>query len=863
MLTVCALASLLFCNALGTGVMRAQFKNSESGVIGNVTVKDSGITLDLNLTEIRRNGNLPAGCNATAGFLFHVHSNWSNINNESHYGEHCNKTFVGGHYDPFGACSSKSANSYCKSNGGCINTTYSCTTATYAANRFSCEVGDWSGKYGTLKLNSNNMTSASVGSFGDITGNSLVKKSIVFHCANNLKPAFCAPFLPAAGTVGSTTSQRQANGYTLTANFSTAKEANPKKNSYITVDYTGAIKFQFDKNAFTGYTPCSSGLADIWIGDAWTDGTLVAQSTCNSSLYGNFYDPTNQCYPGSNKTDCIFCKKGKLCGATLSTYDYSCDYTQNPFSCSPMDFSGRYGVLDLTTLTSTAYSLSTTDRYLTDLTHLVHKSVVLVCTSSQKPLFCAKWQNVGVGVSQASFSALNSGGQGSVTVRDGQVTVQVAFEVAKSKYLNGTLLPTNCFDAGLKAHIHEMWTYDDSIDRVGPEACGATYTGGHWDPWMACSKSSSDSGICKSSTPTSSPTTACISIGGSAGNGQYICNSTNYITDPFTCEVADWSGKYGVYSVLGNSSQVTRSDASYLEVDATDLVGRAIVFHCANSDTRAFCAPFILQGGTDGGDAQPTWALNSQAGNLIYNATVVSSWGSILLQNTGYFYVDIDYSNSTCSSGATLGYGVFQDSACKDMYDPTVQCIPNSQYNGTLCLDQKTCDVSTALYDCQFSTTPYSCSPSDLSGKYGATSTSKQLLVSGWDDLMIPLAQLRTKYFGFYCSDTWKTAQCHPWTVDVQVTKNPTTSPTHKPTYVPTAHPTKKPTKPPTKPPTKSPTKPPTKPPTHHPSQTPTISPSSMPTLTPTDPPTEQPSLPTQNPTHIPTQVPTDRKSVV
>jgi len=249
--------------------------------------------------------------------------------------------------------------------------------------------------------------------------------------------------------------------------------------------------------------------------------------------------------------------------------------------------------------------------------------------------------------------------------------------------------------------------------------------------------------------------------------------------------------------------------------------------------------------------------LKSETGNLIYNASVSSkTWGVTNLLNTGWYYVNINYTSSSCSEGTTIGYGVFQDSQCKHMFDPTIQCIPNSQYNGTLCTEESTCNVDP--YNCQFSSAAYSCSPSDLSGKYGATSTNKFLLIEGYDDLMVPLLELRTRYFGMYCMDTWKTMECQAWNVDVQVTKNPTTSPTPKPTKHPTTAPTKRPTKKPT---TANPTKAPTKKPTRHPTLLPTFTPTADPTQTPTSEPTNQPTLPTHSPTKPPTHMPTMQPS--
>ncbi|ETO07858.1 hypothetical protein RFI_29532 [Reticulomyxa filosa] len=515
-----------------------------------------------------------------------------------------------------------------------------------------------------VDLSANNTLSATVSSFGDITGDELVAKSVVFHCANNAKPAFCAPFITGVGVFiiiiiyccylfekRDYFTQKNPfklklfffgsffclDGYVLKADFSTAPGVNTQGNAYISLEgtfflkkklhilcfviiffvkkksYAGQVQYQFDTYVFGGSDNCPGDLVNIWIGDAWTDGVNTAHSTqCSSSMYGTFYDPTNQCYAEVNKTDCMFCKSGgKFCG-------------------------------------NSGY------QYMTDLGHLLHKSAVLVCASTGKPLYCAKLQNVGVGIAQAKFADA-TGAQGVVVVRDGQVGINVDFSQAKANYL-GTKVPTTCFDQGLKAHIHEHWNYESTTDQVGYTACDKSATGGHWDPWAACSTTTSYTAICKL-TPSPSPTSACISVGGTVGNGKYICNTTNYAQDPFACEIGDWSGKYGKY-VLGSDSRVSRSDHSPWEVDATELVGRSIVFHCADDNTRAFCAPFTLLNNTDGDDTKPTWSQSTQSGNTIEQASISSSWGSIVLTSTGHYLINANFSKYPCA--ARIGYGVFE-----------------------------------------------------------------------------------------------------------------------------------------------------------------------------------------------------------
>ena len=70
-----------------------------------------------------------------------------------------------------------------------------------------------------------------------------------------------------------------------------------------------------------------------------------------------------------------------------------------------------------------------------------------------------------------------------MTIDNGVVTVDLNMSAEPG-------LPTSyssCVDGGMKYHIHMLWTYPNDTDRLGSSACGADYTGGHWDPWHGMS----------------------------------------------------------------------------------------------------------------------------------------------------------------------------------------------------------------------------------------------------------------------------------------------------------------------------------------------------------------------------------------
>jgi len=91
---------------------------------------------------------------------------------------------------------------------------------------------------------------------------------------------------------------------------------------------------------------------------------------------------------------------------------------------------------------------------------------------------------------------------------------------------------------GLYYHVHTSWNPDDSTrtSGLGATDCGATVTGGHYDPNLACSASSQDaSGLCVALNRTSALgyTYNCTSAGFAAGIVSH-------------CEVGDLSGKFGI-----------------------------------------------------------------------------------------------------------------------------------------------------------------------------------------------------------------------------------------------------------------------------------------------------------------------------
>ena len=180
----------------------------------------------------------------------------------------------------------------------------------------------------------------------------------------------------------------------------------------------------------------------------------------------------------------------------------------------------------------------------------------------------------------AEFSGVNNI-TGSVMAGDGYVLVSVNISgLAANNY--SAIRGPSCFENDdFSYHIHEKWDHNNTYDKIGPRACGSTYTGGHWDPWLACGPATGNT-YCATKG-------SCVNGSSVLGNQGYDCDNDTFFENPYACEVGDWSGKYGKATVDGDI--VTAIGYSPYEVNGEDLLNLSVVFHC-DSGLRAFCAPF-------------------------------------------------------------------------------------------------------------------------------------------------------------------------------------------------------------------------------------------------------------------------------
>lgn len=346
-------------------IARAVF---DLNVTGEVTVTDSTIMVNIDLSRLD-SSLLPVPDCLTNGLKYHIHEKWAfgSEDTQSKVGViSCGKNTTGGHYDPWAACAPQSGNIYCSVNGGCVNSSaYLCNSTIYQNNPYACEVGDWSGKYGILKLDTLNRTSRNDSSFWEIDAEEIVNKSVVFHCNTAAaERAFCAQFRVTSDENPNNNLKQIGSVPGVIADFSEVLQTP----STITMIEDGTYQVSLDVTKINVTCP----ILNYRIYDTWTSDkpSLLGGSSCAPAI-GDFYDPTKTCLPSSDEKYCI---TGKLCNST--SWTYSCNYNADPYMCSPSDLSGKWGPLNNTLK---MLEINGKDDLLPPLDKLVGKSIALLC----------------------------------------------------------------------------------------------------------------------------------------------------------------------------------------------------------------------------------------------------------------------------------------------------------------------------------------------------------------------------------------------------------------------------------------------------------------------------------------------------
>ena len=216
--------------------------------------------------------------------------------------------------------------------------------------------------------------------------------------------------------------------------------------------------------------------------------------------------------------------------------------------------------------------------------------------------------------------------QGNVVILNGYINISLDFSEVNFDNAFDSVNGEDCFKGGIKYGIYNKWTHEDYFDQI-LEDCDSDYVGSRWDPWAACSMLSSNT-YCESNDE-------CIPFGGaqdaysSSEESLYICDSINYQSNAFCCEIGDLSGKYGYLEYNSKSSSIETIVGSAFEVDGIDVGGMSIVFRC-HDGTKAFCAGFEEYNAID--------SDNNDLGNRMWQNQSISNGAS----KKAYFASDDD-----------------------------------------------------------------------------------------------------------------------------------------------------------------------------------------------------------------------------
>ena len=201
---------------------------------------------------------------------------------------------------------------------------------------------------------------------------------------------------------------------------------------------------------------------------------------------------------------------------------------------------------------------------------------------------------------------------------------------------------------GMYYHIHSYWVNSNN-SAAGATLCGASNTGGHYDPNLACGYSSASCELLNRTSPSS-----------------YKCNHEDYMNGKYQfCQIGDLSGKFG--KAMPTSSDLVFQESllidyrppyisNYLQDDSISSMWSSIVFHCSDN-TRLLCAKFKVVSGvhwgncilpdTNLGNSLSSWrrSLLSVKIALIIVSTVfvIGAVCLICMYNSGFIKKNTEY----------------------------------------------------------------------------------------------------------------------------------------------------------------------------------------------------------------------------
>lgn len=199
----------------------------------------------------------------------------------------------------------------------------------------------------------------------------------------------------------------------------------------------------------------------------------------------------------------------------------------------------------------------------------------------------------------ATFDPTLTGVAGSLTMRITNASMVYSYALDFSQFVTGCDIT-----GGLVYHIHSFWNHDSSV--TSSTSCGDSFTGGHYDPYLACAPASQGS------------KDLCVALNRTAQQGYtYTCNSGLYSQGHhYACEVGDLSSKLGLMKPSAGTPNLfegSHYDPSppltpNFKKEAAGIASEwaSLVVHCPQGGARMVCASFEFQGVQPASDTTDT-----------------------------------------------------------------------------------------------------------------------------------------------------------------------------------------------------------------------------------------------------------------